>query len=276
MLPQRPQSGPEPLRIYLVGAHATGKTTLARWIRDRYQVPMIAEVARGVLAEMEERLETLRTDIDLVDRYQAAVFTRQIDAESAVNGSFVSDRAFCNLAYAAHHSGILGRIFRDPRLEQYMAWVKRGLVFFLRPHQELLVDDGVRAGVEWEEVIRIDGMVKLLLEQFDVPYIPVASLSMQERVRLVERVLQLAGLPGATDARSANPAASTATTFADVAKAVKQGHAVGSALGGNSVAANSLGGTTIAGTTIGNPKPSSHPAPSRHEPVRRGPSNGSH
>ena len=180
MLPQRPHGGPDPLRIYLVGAHATGKTTLARWIRDRYRVPMIAEVARGVLAEMEERLDTLRTDIDLVDRYQAAVFTRQIDAESAVGGSFVSDRAFCNLAYAAHHSSMLGRIFRDPRLERYMNWVKKGIVFFLRPHQELLVDDGVRAGVEWEEVVRIDGMVKLLLEQFDVPYIPVASLSMQE------------------------------------------------------------------------------------------------
>jgi nicotinamide riboside kinase len=225
MLSQRPQSGSEPLRIYLVGAHATGKTTLARWIRDRYQVPMIAEVARGVLAEMEERLETLRTDIDLVDRYQAAVFARQIDAEAAINGSFVSDRAFCNLAYAAHHSGILGRIFRDPRLEQYMSWVKRGLVFFLRPHQELLVDDGVRAGVEWEEVIRIDGMVKLLLEQFDVPYIPVASLSMQERVRLVERVLQLAGLPSTNDRPSVTPAFDAATTFADVAKAVRQSHA---------------------------------------------------
>jgi len=197
MLPHRPVSSPEPQRIYLVGAHATGKTTLARWIRDRYHVPMIAEVARGVLAEMEERLESLRTDIDLVDRYQAAVFTRQIEAEVAVGGTFVSDRAFCNLAYAAHHSGILGRIFRDPRLAEYMQWVKQGVVFFLRPHKELLVDDGVRAGIEWEEVVRIDGMVKLLLEQFDVPYIPVASLSMQERVRLVERVMQLAGLPRA-------------------------------------------------------------------------------
>ena len=174
MLPQRPTTGHEPQRIYLVGAHATGKTTLARWIRDRYGVPMIAEVARGVLAEMEERLESLRTDIDLVDRYQAAVFTRQIDAEMAIGGSFVSDRAFCNLAYAAHHSGILGQIFRDPRLAEYMQWVKQGIVFFLRPHRELLVDDGVRAGVEWEEVVRIDGMVKLLLEQFDVPYSPVA------------------------------------------------------------------------------------------------------
>ena len=69
-----------------------------------------------------------------------------------------------------------------------------GLVFFLRPHRELLREDGTRAAVQWEEVLRIDGMVKLLLELFGVPYIPVESLSMQERVRLVERVLDLTGL----------------------------------------------------------------------------------
>ena len=195
MIPQRPTDRSTPQRIYLVGAHATGKTTLARWIRDRYEVPMIAEVARGVLAEMEAKLETLRTDVDLVDRYQATVFTRQIDAEQSVQGPFVSDRAFCNLAYAAHHSSILSKIFQDPRLQDYMQWVRQGVVFFLRPHREMLVEDGVRAGVEWEEVVRIDGMVKFLLEQFDIPYIPVATLSMQERVRLVERVLELAGMP---------------------------------------------------------------------------------
>lgn len=188
----------ESMRIYLVGAHATGKTTLARWVRDRYGIPMIAEVARGVLAEMEAQLDSLRTDIALVNRYQAEVFARQIAAEQKVEGPFVSDRAFCNLAYAAHHSTILGTVFRDRRLADYMNWVRQGLVFFLRPHRELVRADGVRAGLEWEEVVRIDGMVKLLLELFDVPYIPVESLSMQERVRLVERVLELGGVPGAS------------------------------------------------------------------------------
>lgn len=192
MLPSRSRDAHT--RIYLVGAHATGKTTLARWVRDHYGVPMIAEVARGVLAEMEAQLATLRTDIGLVNRYQREVFRRQIDAEKTVAGSFVSDRAFCNLAYAAHHSTVLADIFRDRRLAEYMQWVRSGIVFFLRPHRELVVADGVRAGLEWEEVVRIDGMVKLLLELFDVPYIPVASLSMQERVRLVERVLDLEGL----------------------------------------------------------------------------------
>ena len=189
----------EPMRIYLVGAHATGKTTVARWVRDRYGIPMIAEVARGVLAEMEAQLDSLRTDIALVNRYQAEVFARQIAAEHKVEGPFVSDRAFCNLAYAAHHSTILGEVFRDRRLADYMAWVRQGVVFFLRPHRDLVRADGVRAGLEWEEVVRIDGMVKLLLELFDVPYIPVESLSMQERVRLVERVLDLAGVSAPED-----------------------------------------------------------------------------
>jgi nicotinamide riboside kinase len=185
----------KPLRIYLVGAHSTGKTTLARWIRDTYGVPMITEVARLVLAEMEAQLDALRTDIALVDRYQSEVYLRQLETEASHEGSFVSDRAFCNLAYAAQHATILSEVFADPRLRDYMDRVREGVVMFLRPHEELLKSDGVREKLDWEEVLRIDGMVKLLLEMFNVPYIPVASLAMQERIRLVERVLDLAGLP---------------------------------------------------------------------------------
>ena len=183
-----------PLRIYFVGAHSTGKTTLARWVRDQYGLPMISEVARGVLAEMEEHLDAMRSRLDVVDRYQTEVFERQITAEAQQVGSFVSDRAVCNRAYAAQHARVLNKLATDPRLGSYMDSVKDGLVFFLRPHRELLAEDGVRAGVAWEEVLRIDGMVKLMLEMFAIPYIPVDCLPMQERVRLLERVFSLAGL----------------------------------------------------------------------------------
>ncbi len=184
----------KPIRIYLVGAHATGKTTLARLIRDRYDLPMISEVARGVLAEMEAQVDSLRTNVELVNQYQMEVFERQISSEQAQVGSFVSDRAFCNLAYAAHHSTILGKIFSDPRLRAYMESVRTGVVFFVRPQHKLLVQDGVREALEWDEVVRIDGMVKLMLEMFDIPYIPMESLSMQERLRMITQVLNLAGL----------------------------------------------------------------------------------
>ena len=63
-------------RIYFVGAHSTGKTTMARWVRDRYGLPMIAEVARGVLSEMEAQLDSLRTNVDLVNHYQTEVYLR--------------------------------------------------------------------------------------------------------------------------------------------------------------------------------------------------------
>ena len=183
-----------PVRVYLVGAHATGKTTLARWIRDQFGLPMISEVARGVLAEMEARLESLRTDLDLVSEYQAQVFERQLEAEDLMGGPFVSDRAFCNLAYAAQHSLLGAEVFSDPRLQRYMANVREGVVFFLRPHRDLLTEDGVRERSGWEEVQRIDGMVKLMLEMFAVPYVPISCLPMQERAHTVSRVLELAGL----------------------------------------------------------------------------------
>jgi adenylate kinase family enzyme len=38
------------MRIYFVGAHATGKTTMTRYVSRRYGLPMITEVARAVLA----------------------------------------------------------------------------------------------------------------------------------------------------------------------------------------------------------------------------------
>ena len=33
------------MRIYFVGSHATGKTTLCRFVSRRYGLPMITEVA---------------------------------------------------------------------------------------------------------------------------------------------------------------------------------------------------------------------------------------
>jgi predicted ATPase len=182
------------MRIYFVGSHATGKTTLCRYVSRRYGVPMITEVARAVLAESETSLEHLRTDMDAVAEYQERVFARQVAIEKLHDGRFVSDRAFDNLAYAAEHTTVVADMMGDQRFREYMQWVAQGTVFFLRPHPSLLREDGTRAGVSWDSVLRIDGMIKLLLEQHRISYLPVESVSMQERVRVVEFVLGRAGL----------------------------------------------------------------------------------
>jgi predicted ATPase len=182
------------MRIYFVGSHATGKTTLCRYVSRRYGLPMITEVARAILAEMEAHLDALRTDMDLVAEYQRRVYERQVAVEKRQGEGFVSDRAFDNLAYAAEHTTIVADLLQDPAFTSYMDWVAEGIVFYLRPHPALLKEDGVRAGVSWDSVVRIDGMVKLLLEQHRIQYLPVESVSMQERVRAVEFVLGRLGV----------------------------------------------------------------------------------
>jgi len=182
------------MRIYFVGSHATGKTTLCRYVSRRYGLPMISEVARAVLAEMETSLDALRTDMELVAEYQERVFARQVAVEKLHENRFVSDRAFDNLAYVAEHTTNAATMMNDQRFLDYMKWVSEGIVFFLRPHQSLLKDDGVRAGVSWDSVLRIDGMVKLMLEQHRISYLPIESVSMQERVRAVEFVLARCGV----------------------------------------------------------------------------------
>jgi nicotinamide riboside kinase len=177
------------MRIYFVGSHATGKTTMTRWVSKTYGLPMITEVARGVLAELEVSLDRLRTDIEMVNQYQQRVWDRQMESERLLKGSFVSDRAFDNLAYAADHGTIVAEMLGSQGFRDYMAWVNNGHVFYLRPHKVLLKDDGVRAAVDWESVLRIDGMVKFMLEQHRVRYLPIDTPSMQERVRAVEFVL---------------------------------------------------------------------------------------
>jgi nicotinamide riboside kinase len=191
------------MRIYFVGSHATGKTTLCRYVSRKYGLPMISEMARAVLAEMETGLDALRTDMDLVAEYQERVFDRQVAIERLHDGRFVSDRAFDNLAYVAEHTMNAHAMMSDARFHDYMKWVKEGVVFFVRPHQSLLKEDGVRAGVSWDSVLRIDGMVKLMLEQHGISYLPLESVSMQERVRAVEFVLGRVGVAEAS--RPARP-----------------------------------------------------------------------
>lgn len=183
-----------PLRIYIAGAHSTGKTTLARWIARTYKLPLVTEVARSVLAELELPLDTLRVDLDRTATFQKEVFRRQNEMERLAGNRFVSDRTFDNLAYACHHTLALREIARD--LGDYSSRLSSpgSLVFFVRPHQDLLKEDGIRASVSWDEIVRIDGMVKLLLELHDVDYITIDTLNMAERARTIRGVLSALGV----------------------------------------------------------------------------------
>lgn len=180
------------MKVYFVGSHSTGKTTCARYVSEKYKLPMITEVARAVLSEKELHLDTLRYDLKLVNDYQGAIFHRQIEEEAKYK-DYVSDRSFDCLAYAAQHSGILNGLLQAPQLAQYLGALKRpdSFIFFVRPSKATLKADGVRETINWDGIVAIDAMVKFMLEMWDLRYFQINMDNMQERVRLINGVLSL-------------------------------------------------------------------------------------
>ena len=178
------------MRVYFVGSHSTGKTTCARYVSEKYRLPMITEVARAVLSEKELHLDTLRHDMNLVDDYQGAIFHRQIEEEKK-HTSYVSDRSFDCLAYAAQHSRILNGLLKAPQLTTYLDTLHApdSFIFFVRPSKVTLKADGVREAINWDGVVAIDSMVKFMLQMWNLRYFQINMDNMQERVQLIDAVL---------------------------------------------------------------------------------------
>jgi len=181
------------MKVYFVGSHSTGKTTCARYVSEKYKLPMITEVARAVLSEKELHLDTLRYDMGLVDAYQGAIFHRQLEEESK-HDKYVSDRSFDCLAYAAQHSRILHGLLQTPELADYLPQLRApdSFIFFVRPSKATLKADGVRESINWDGVVAIDSMVKFMLEMWELRYFQINVENMQERVKMIDAVLSLA------------------------------------------------------------------------------------
>lgn len=180
------------MKVYFTGSHSSGKSTLARYVSDKYELRLLPECARMVLSEMELQVDVLRSDIDLVNIYQTKVFYRQIEEEKSQQGDFVSDRSAIDcLAYCGQHSTILLTVMRDSGLEPYLEKLRdpNSILFFVRPSRATLKADGVRESLTWDGIVAIDAQIKLLLELFGLRYFQISAESMQERIRLVDSVL---------------------------------------------------------------------------------------
>lgn len=180
------------MKVYFTGAHSSGKSTLCRYVSNKYNVPMITECARMVLSEKELQINTLRFNLDVVDDYQQQVFNRQLEEEKKYS-SFVSDRSFDCLAYAGNHSRIFVNLLNCSELKTYVDTLRSSdvFIFFVRPCKATMANDGVRESPVWDGIITIDAQIKLLFEMFSLRYFQINTDSMQERARLIDSVLSL-------------------------------------------------------------------------------------
>jgi nicotinamide riboside kinase len=181
------------MKVYFVGSHSTGKTTCARYVSEKYSIPMITEVARMILSEKEIHLDSLRYDMNLVNDYQNQIFQRQLEEETK-HSQFVSDRSFDCLSYTAQHAQILPKLLASPELKAYLNVLRdpESFIFFVRPSKATMKADGVRESLTWDGVVAIDAMIKFMLEMWELRYFQINIDNMQERIRMIDAVLNLA------------------------------------------------------------------------------------
>ena len=181
------------MRIYFSGSHAVGKSTLARYVSQKYNLPMITETARMILSEQELQIDNLRHDLEVVDRYQQQVFDRQI-LEEQKHSSFVSDRSIIDvLAYSAQHTRILPELLASPKLAACIDSLKLPdtAIFFVRPSKATLKADGVREVINCDAVASIDAMIKFVIQMFNIKYFLINTDNMQERIKNIDSILGL-------------------------------------------------------------------------------------
>jgi nicotinamide riboside kinase len=180
------------MRIYFSGAESTGKTTLARYTANKYKLEFLPETARVILAENDFRIDALRADVDMTNRYQKLVFDRQIKEEKRASSSWVSDRSLIDVAsYSLQYSTIAYSLLTSQEWMDYVSEMQKvkPIVFFIRPNKSMLSNDGIRETVSYEKVIAIDATIKTLLQLCNIQYHQIHTDSAQERTQIIDQIL---------------------------------------------------------------------------------------
>jgi len=181
------------MKVFVIGAHSSGKSTLAKYISQKYNLTLLPEVARQILAEQELQIDSLRSNMDLVNDYQMRIFNRQIEQEQKYE-NFVSDRSILDvLAYSAQHTNILPKLIKDKELNRQIEKLKKSIIFFVRPSKATMKEDGIREHLTWDGIVAIDAMIKLLVQMFEINCIHLNMDSMQERTHLINTIMSMKG-----------------------------------------------------------------------------------
>jgi len=142
------------MRIAIIGAHGTGKTTLARSLAQELDLPLIPEAARYIAHDMGYTPATIPDE--LVVEYQREILAEQIFREAA-GDRWVSDRSVVdNMAYLVaqvERLNIPVSTVLDYHRDAYQRLAHYDALIFIPIMFELELDGERHADVEFQDEI---------------------------------------------------------------------------------------------------------------------------
>ncbi|CAH1258238.1 Hypp1979 [Branchiostoma lanceolatum] len=187
------------LRVFLCGAHSTGKTTLLTDLGKAVRIHGEPEVARKVIKDMGLTREHLdyKKNPKAFEDLQLKILDAQCETErrnAEAGRDYIADRGIDPVVYADVCLGedakqrLLGSHQAKECIERY----KTSLVFVLTPHQECIKDDGFRMMGTLEELQRYTIAMTTILHENDIPFTLIRDLDRQKRVQIVrEKILEM-------------------------------------------------------------------------------------
>ncbi|HHS50738.1 MAG TPA: hypothetical protein ENN07_06435 [candidate division Zixibacteria bacterium] len=179
------------MKIALIGASSTGKSSLAERLSRELSLPLIREQARVVLAELGKTLAELRADDMAIVSFQNRVLDYQIASElECADTGFISDRSvFDNLTLFLRHCPLTphGVETYTNRVLAHFRKFPYDYLIYLRPGEFPVANDGVRTADPFYQA-QVDGMILAILRLFSVPFHEVHG-DIDQRVREVRRLV---------------------------------------------------------------------------------------
>lgn len=187
--------------IYFLGASATGKTTLAKYVEENYGIHRLGSASREVFDRYYSKqyadYAALIADKRAYYAFQRDVCGVQIMSEDAARGihkRFVSDRSFDHVVYSAMYGTRCNEIATSDEMCDYVGELASGkhnpIVFFCRPNayiRDAAIKDGDRGNfLDWNDMMRFDGACLFILESMGIPYTQIGSTSGYTAVPVVD------------------------------------------------------------------------------------------
>lgn len=182
--------------IYAVGAEMAGKTTLVGFIEEAFGVPRLDGESARIVKDQYGGWGAIRSRGKNSDAYQRAVFEQQLKMELATKPHYVADRCLLDsLAYTSEYGSCVKELWdrNDPITAAIFGRLLSSIVFLVKPHREFSASDGERLVVSYEQQLRIDAKIELLLQLCGIRPVRVEALGAAQREEQISLYLEAKG-----------------------------------------------------------------------------------